>query len=640
VTANYNTLYNARRGAETNNVRGPITFQYNNIYNCDQSISLDSAYNEYGAQFDCQYNNVLQYHELVNNTYHEASAIHRWDYLVGGHPTNIGTIDNNTYSCREQKFVWTDYQHEMYPWTFGEWVANAPDSMGDNSTHTSQYDDGEEYSELLTNWTSSSANKDCPNAAYNWKEMDGTNIDPGDWPLSVPAWSSMIVLRDTPGDPDPVGEIGSWEFDGDLTDESGNNNTLTDHGTITFSEGAAIFNGTDQWASITNLSDDISDITIYVKFEMTADLAPGVEHDLCGEYDYGDDERNFLVAVADDGVDDGNGDNLYLAIGHSAGFDREFLEHTYDIPHGTPVVAVLAYDTSADDAWAWLFSTPAGVELGVEQEHLDFLDQDGEKDQNVSATPFTVGLVLNSDNPSGDYFAGKIYAIKVDATTIVSKAVSKALAIKWAKGTETSDPITPQTITATAETVTSIGRHSFQVNYDREVSLITETGIPYIPVSLDYPTSDVRYYASGTDENAVIFSAFLGNGYRLTEFTESKFGAVALEGGKIEDKQTQESGNNKITGLSYPDSDTSIEITADFEFGITETFTSLANIITDLIYCLPGDEFTATSDTSGNINTTGDGTNSDRIIIDGDSYAISGNITIDEDYWTLENIIH
>jgi len=78
---------------------------------------------------------------------------------------------------------------------------------------------------------------------------------------------------------------------------------------------------------------------------------------------------------------------------------------------------------------------------------------------------------------------------------------------------------------------------------------------------------------------------------------------------------------------------------ATFTIGTSGDFTNYNNLIAN-IYSLPGDENQYSQNISETIDTNVSGTSSNPITLNGDGYTLTGNCTIDENYWTLEKIIH
>jgi len=406
---------------------------------------------------------------------------------------------------------------------------------------------------------------------------------------------------------EPTGELLYLELDTDLTDSSDNEDDLTDHGTITFSDNGAVFNGSDQWGTAT-LSNSISDISVFVTFKFDDELNDaGEEQVLAAEYDYGAGKRAWKISVADGG--DGN-DNLYICIGHSDGADKDCLEHGTNLVHGTKYAAALVYDTSEDDAWIWVVDA-SGNDVGSEATDTSLIDADT---QYVGDPDFSLGAELNDGAANAtELFDGTIYEV-----VLYDTVKTKTDLQNWVQNQLGEPAITPQSLTFTSETVSSAGLHSFKVNYDRNASLDTSGGTPSIVVDFDYPDT-VTYYAIGVDGVAVVFSAYLGTKYRLSTFSDAKVGDISLNGGKIQDQQGFDSANNTISGLTYPDTDTVILIPG--VFSVCSSGCDVTGI--DGYNQADTDVWYYQEDTTENLTIT-----ASQMVIQGSNHTLTGTVTL------------
>jgi len=317
--------------------------------------------------------------------------------------------------------------------------------------------------------------------------------------------------EDPPSNNDCSSAIAHYKLDADVEDSTTNNNDLTAVGTPTYSGNGIVLNGSSQYAHITNLSGDIGSVSLFANFKFDNAFADGETDPICGEYDFGDNERVFILLIGDaTGAGDGN-DVVRFRIGHTNGTGNVALESTYAMSPGTQYSVLATYDTGNDDAHIYIHNLSGTILNGASGEtDATLLDASV---QNVESTPFVLGSFYDSGSPF-DYFDGTIFEVAIyDSEKSQQDGQDFAL-------TEYSDAsaISVQGMSSACGNITAAGVMTWAIGWDKEP--YTEGGAWTIDVDFDYPTTTQTMNYVGKWNDQVGWTNHVGNIWKKTTYIE------------------------------------------------------------------------------------------------------------------------
>ena len=351
----------------------------------------------------------------------------------------------------------------------------------------------------------------------------------GSWPDSVltlnqndygSGWDIGAFVYQGEGETPPVNNncsaaIAHYILDANVEDSTLNDNDLTTVGSPSHSAGGLVLNGTDQYAYITNLSADISDFTIFVNVKFTSPLGDAIANPVCGEYDTGDSEMNFLANIADP-TGGGTEDIARLFVGYNAGAAAESLDSTFDLTDlhtaGTPYSVCYTWDATNKDAHIYIHKLDGTIVNGATGETGNLLD--GET-QNVDATPFTVGTFFSSDVPvPGKFLAGTIYELAIYASE-KSQANAQAFAMQTysdAAALEVTGMV------SACGNLTSAGAMTWAIGWPQET--FTTGGAWTIGATFDYPVAKQTMSYVGKWNDQTGWTNHTGDIWKKTTYIE------------------------------------------------------------------------------------------------------------------------
>lgn len=288
--------------------------------------------------------------------------------------------------------------------------------------------------------------------------------------------------EDPPANNDCSAAIAHYILDANVEDSTTNNNDLTAVASPTYDGAGIVLNGSSQYAHITNLSDDIASISLFVNFKFDSAFGDGEMDPICGEWDSGDDERVFALIVGD-AIGAGAGDDFVrFQVGHTDGATGEFaiLESAYALSPDTQYSILATYDAVNDDAHIYIHNLSGTILNGASGEtDATLLDANV---QNVEATPFVLGAYFDSDSPAA-YYDGTIYEVAVYDS---EKSQADGQAFSTFEYADAS-AITVQGMSSACGNITSAGTMTWAIGWDRESF---SEGTPWtIPATFDYPVA-------------------------------------------------------------------------------------------------------------------------------------------------------
>jgi len=339
-------------------------------------------------------------------------------------------------------------------------------------------------------------------------------------------WEIGPIVYLGEGDTPPANNICSsaiahYILDENLLDSTSNDNDLTGEGTPAPAPNGTNtgygFDGVDQYAHHASLSADMTTMSCFITFSFDAELENEEIQQLIGEWDKGDDHRNWVLQI--DGNANGD-DNVRLVIGHTDGSvgELEILGSSLDIDHGTIYSILGVYDNVTDAAYLYVCDGDPDSEnfgdvlngSGDGETTADFLDP---ASRCIEDTPFLVGAALDSAS-AYSFFDGTIYEVALYGTV---KTKTNAQDFAMSQYSDVSAPVV-ETIKPACSSLTSAGDLTFALAWNQRV--ITQNDVWTMGVTFDYPVAEQTATYSGRWNEESGWTNSTGTIYYKTTYTE------------------------------------------------------------------------------------------------------------------------
>lgn len=541
-----------------------------------------------------------------------------------------------------------------------------------------------------------SAIRDDYNDPATVPEISGENVDV--CAFSRGTYPYITIQEDIPTQKNnfEAPECKNWWEMNDATDNMSNDDLQTDDGSPSFSNGILTLDGSSSLYK-TNLSHDLTgSFTIFIEnFHFDTEIVEGSYECLASEYNLAANKACWGIWIYDDTEEpDHNEDQILVALGYNGGASRTLITDTsYDLVAGQSYDLAVVHNDTSNTVHIYLYSTDGTVQYNTDPatafvETLNYNESDlkfviGDTDAGNTDLTGSIGdvVIINqakSENDCQDMARGTYQSSNLTFTSLtnINSDLTSPGLMQWVAGA------TRKVTVNTTGGVPAIGiqfDYPAAKQYIRYASTWNETigwefqsGTIYrkaIPIettavwqNLTTPMTEGTYsslssgqwdYYNGylyinvgeapTSDHQirltpwpVYFELATAAGWRQDDTWSDALidDSITLNGGTIKGDQSSDAIVASVfDGLgSYPQD--TVKIGKEWDLSATGDYASLNAFITAL-YSVPGDEFN--TNFTSNVDVDNPGTASHPIIIRGE---VTGNFTIDEDYWTVDRMIH